>query len=452
MQIIILGAGLVGTSLAENLLRQKHSITIIEKDPDRCAEVGEKLDALMIDGTGTSPVDLERAGIDSADMLIAATPVDEVNIIACMIARQYNVEHRIARIRNQAFIRGSERINPADFGITRIIYPEDHTIESVLHYIETPGAVDAQDFERGSVFMRSYRITEDMPIAGKSLLDLRSESGDEFLLVVVIIREGEVIIPRGDSFILPGDKPLFVFHRNSLKYFLTLVDAEYPATRKAVIYGNTLTSVNIAKMVREHLDIVVFIDPDLEHGNFAATELDGIDVLHGKGDDTDVLQEANVRFADYFIAASSEGDENILAALLAKSEGAKEAIAIIDDAQHTQLFQSIGIDHVVNPRQLTAAGILNAIHPGFVHSSVHIQKTDIDVLRFRVTEDCPIAGESLQDGWHKAKGKSVVGAVFRNEEIIVPKGSTILTPGDLVIVFTLSSGIKMLNKLFGVSG
>ena len=445
MNIIVIGAGLVGPSLAEQLQSQGHNITVIEANGARSEQVGEKLDVRVVHGSGSNPRDLEDAGLAEADMLIAATPVDEVNLIACMIAQQYEVTHRIARIRNADFAR----LQPEAFGITKVIFPEENTLDAVLNIIETPGAIDAQDFARRTVLLRSYRITSEMPLANRNLAELRGDPRGGRLLVVAIIRDGGVLIPRGDTVILPGDKPLFVFPREALSDFLTLVGIDASAKRKAVVYGNTLTAVNIALALKHETDTIVFIDPDLEHGTTAAARLHGIDVLHGRGDDADVLREANVRYADFFIAASEYNDENVLSCLLAKSEGAREVIAIVNDDQHSDLFLSIGIDHIVNPRQLTAGGILGAILPGFVSSALHIQKSDIDVLRMPVAAHAPVAHRPLKDSWRRALGTSIVGAVLRSGEMLVPTGNTVLVPGDIVIVFTRASGIRRVRKLFG---
>ncbi|MDT8324300.1 MAG: Trk system potassium transporter TrkA [Bacteroidota bacterium] len=449
MKIIIIGAGLVGSSLAEALLRQGHDIAVIEKDAVRGEQIADKLDVLVVTGSGSNPQDLEHAGLVNADMVIAATPVDEVNLIACLIARQYEVTHRIARIRNADFIAGSEKLKPEQFGITQVIYPEENTLNAVLNYIETPYAIDAQDFSNRTVLLRSYRITEDMPIANRNLIDLRNDPKGHMLLVVAIIRDDQVIIPRGDTVIMAGDKPLFILPRESRDNLLTLVGVETGSRKKAIVFGNTLTSINIARALQMELDTVTYIDPDLEHGNIAAAKLQGIDVLHGNGDDVDVLKEANVRFADFFIAASEENDENVLACLLAKSEGAREVIAIVNDDQHTDLFLSIGLNHIINPRQLTANGILNAVLPGYVSSSLHIQKSDIDVLRLRVEAHSPVAGKPLKDSWRKAVGVSIVGAILREQAMMIPTGETLLEEGDLVIVFTRSAGIRRVRKLFG---
>lgn len=445
MNIIVVGAGLVGTSLAEQLQSQGHNITVIESNPSRASSVEEKLDVRIVHGSGSNPHDLEEAGLDVADMLIAATPVDEVNLIACMIARQYEVPHRIARIRNADFAR----LQPELFGITQVIFPEDNTLAAVLNIIETPHAIDAQDFARRSVLLRSYLITERMPLANRPLAELRSDPSGQRLLVVAIIRDGSVLIPRGDSVILPGDKPLFVFPRDALESFLTLVGVDPSAKRKAIVFGNTLTAINIALALKNELDSVVFVDPSIEHGNIAAAKLHGIDVLHGSGDDVDVLREANVRYADFFIAASEFNDENVLSCLLAKSEGAREVIAVVNDDQHSELFLSIGIDHIINPRQLTASGILNSILPGYVSTDLHIQKSDIDVLRLSVTDSAAVAHRALKDSWKRVLGVSIVGAVLRAGEMIIPTGSTVLLPGDTVIVFTRAAGIRKVRKLFG---
>jgi trk system potassium uptake protein TrkA len=449
MKIIIIGAGLVGSSLAEALLRQGHDIVVIEQNAARGEQIADKLDVLLVCGSGSNPQDLEHAGLVDADMIIAATPVDEVNLIACTIARQYDVTHRIARIRNMDFITGSELLKAEHFGITQVIYPEENTLHAVLHYIATPFAIDAQDFANRSVLLRSYRITSDMPVANRSLIDLRNDPKGNMLLVVAIIREDQVIIPRGDTVIEAGDKPLFIFPSEARADVLSLVGVDAGSKRKAIVFGSTLTSINIAKALQKEVDTVTFIDPDYEHGNIAAARLHGIDVLHGNGDDIDVLKEANVRFADFFIAASEGNDENVLSCLLAKSEGAREVIAIVNDDQHTDLFLSIGIDHIINPRQLTANGILNAVLPGYVSSSLHIQKSDIDVLRLRVYPHSAIVGKPLKESWRRAVGVSIVGAVLRNHVMMIPTGDTVLEENDLVIVFTRSAGIKRVRKLFG---
>ena len=447
MNIIIVGAGLVGTSLAEHLLRHGHAVAIIDSDQQRSEDVSEKLDAMVLHGSGSNPVDLERAGLETADMLIAATPVDDTNLLSCMIAQQYDVKHRIARIRNTDFMGGT-RLKPEQFGITQVIYPEANTLDAVLNFIETPFAIDAQDFHGRSVLLRTFQVKEGMPIVNRTLSFLREEAADKMLLVVAIIRGDEVLIPRGDTVILPGDEPVLIFPRGSREYVLALFGQSDTGKMKAVVFGNTLTAVNIARTLGQQLDSVVFIDPDSEHGNLAAAKLHGIDVLLGDGDDADVLREANVRFADFFIAASESTTMNVLSCLLARSEGAREVIAIVNDDQHIDLFLSIGLNHIVNPRQLTAHGILNAVIPGFISPAMHIQKTDIDVMRFAVRPGAQIEGKSLKDGWKKAIGVAVVGAIIRDGAMIIPTGDSIMTENDLVIVFCRAAGINRVKKLF----
>lgn len=449
MNIIVIGAGLVGTSLAEHLQTQGHDITLIEAEGGRSESIGEKFDVRVVHGSGSNPQDLEAAGLEDADMVIAATPVDEVNLIACMIARQYDVPHRIARIRNAEFIAGSTRLQPEQFGITKVIYPEENTLGAILNFIETPHAIDAQDFADRSVLLRSFLITERMPVAHLNLMDLRNDPRGDKVLVVAIIRGANVIIPRGEAVIRPGDRPLFIFPREALKDFLALVGVETSSKRRAIVFGNTLTAVNIARALKEELESVIFIDPDLAHGQLAAARLHGIDVLHGNGDDVDVLKEANIRFTDFFIGASEHNDENVLSCLLAKSEGAKEVLAIVSDDQHSELFLSIGIDHIINPRQLTASGILNAILPGYVSTALHIEKSDIDVLRLRVADDAAVAHKAIKHSWKRVLGVSIVGAVLRDGRMHVPTGETVLFPGDIVIVFSRASGINKVRRLFG---
>lgn|GEM_PF-19389 len=448
MNSIIVGAGLVGTSLAETLRQQGHDITVIDINISRCTYLSEKLDALIINGSGSDAKTLALAGIASADMIIAATPIDEVNLIACMIAKQYGVEHRISRIRSPMFGQRENALLPEHFGLTQVIYPETSTLNAILNIVETPGAVDAQDFQNRDVLLRSYVLSADMPITGRALAMLRADPAAAMLLVVAILREHEVIIPHGDTVLLPGDRPLFIFPRSALDDVLGLMGIDAHARRKAVVFGDTILAMNVARELEQTLASVILIDPDASHAAIAASQLTKGDVLHGSGDDADVLLEANIRFADFFIAATEQSDRNIFSCLLAKSEGAREVIAVVDDDKHLELFQSIGIDHVVNPKQLTAAGILNAIIPGSILSALHISKSDIEVLRLNVAKRSPVTGKALKQSWRKASGMSIVGAVLRGSDMLLPSGETVLQHGDIVLVFTRQAGIKRVRKLF----
>jgi trk system potassium uptake protein len=448
MNVVIIGAGLVGTSLGETLRANGHDIAIIERNAPRCALIADTMDVLAIHGSGSNPKDLERAGIANADMVIAATPVDEVNLVCCSIAKQYNVEHRIARIRTDIFSGG--HVRPDHFGITQVIYPEQSTQDAVLNIVETPGAIDVQDFQQHAVLMRSFLLKEGMPIVDRDLRELNADPAGRLLLVVAIIRGDEVIIPRGESILRPGDKLLCIFPNSARRDVLGLMGIDSNAKRRVIVFGDTLTAINIASALESEVERVTFIDPDAKHADVAAAHLRSSDVLHGDANDIDVLIEANVRYTDFFIAATEQNDRNILSCLLAKSEGAKEVVAVLTDEKHLDLFQSIGINHVVNPRQLTAAGILNAVLPGFVGTSLHIQKSDIDVLRLPVRDRTAIAHRPLKDSWKRVVGTSIVGAILRDGEMLVPRGDTVLLPGDLVLVFARSAGVRRLRKMFGL--
>jgi trk system potassium uptake protein len=448
MNVVIIGAGLVGSSLGETLRTHGHDIAIVERDPPRCALVSDSMDVLAILGSGSNPRDLERAGIAQADMLIAATPDDEVNLISCGIARFHGVTHRIARVRSDMFAPGGPQ--PEDFGITQVIHPERSTLEAVLDIVETPGAIDMQDFQQRSVLLRSFLLKEGMPMIDRTLIDLRSDDAGRMLLVVAILRGGEVIIPRGATMLRAGDKPLCIFPRSSLRNVMSLVGVDSTARRRAIVFGDTLTAINIAVELEQQLGRVILIDPDARHADAAAARLRRSDVLLGDANDLDLLLEANIRYADFFIAATGQNDRNVFSCLLAKSEGAREVVAVVTDEAHRDLFHSIGIDHVINPRQRTAAGILNAVMPGLMAASLHIQKSDIDVLRLPVQENAPVAGTALKDSWKTAHGDAIVGAILRDGEMFVPRGDTVLHSGDTVLVFTRSAGLRSIRKIFGL--
>lgn len=448
MRIIIVGGGVVGFSLAEYLRYEHHDIVLIERERAVYEQIIDKTDIQLILGNGSSPRLLEAGGIRDADMVIAVTPNDELNILVCGIARQYNVETRIARIRSSEFRDGDASIDLGDMGVTRIIDPESVVVDSIVQFIETPGATDAVNFQGGNVLMRGYRVTADMPLVGKSLVDIRRESEDHPMLFIAALRGGEAIIPDGDYVIQKGDDIFGIFHRSSLDAYLKLFNHSGRESKNVIIAGDSLTSLLLAEAVRNVAEKVVLIDRDAEHAEHAANILNNVEIIHGEATDSGILNEVYVRNADFFIAASNESEYNVLSTLLAKAEGAREAMAIITDIKHDRLYASIGIDHIIHPRLAIAREILESINRGQIGRIVRIRNLDIEAIRITAEENSPITGKPLQHIRSKIQKGSIIGTILRGDEMIIPGGNTIIEPGDQMIVITYTRNVARVRKLF----
>ncbi len=448
MRIILIGGGVVGSSLAEQLLRDGHTLSLVEQDAKLCQLIGEKLDLQIINGSGSSPDILHLAGIQDANMVLAVTPNNEVNLITCAIAAQFDVPRRIARLRGNEFSETGGLIDLARLGVTSVIHPEEALVDQIIQYIETPGAIESANFEQGRILMRGYQITEEMELTGKTPREIREAITPNVVLFAALVRRGEGMIPDGDTRFEAGDIVYTLFPRESMPRFLSLVGQEHKQNRKIIITGDSFSTLELIRQLDKTEHHVTLVDPSIEHAEKVAEVLDSVEVLHGDCTDADLLRELNVDTASFFVSASDEPDYNMLSALLAKAEGAKEVIAIAPESRHEKLFRSIGIDHVVNPRSITAREILENISRGHIGAVVKLSNVDIEAIRFTVEEDCDVAGMSVKKMARKLKKGSIIGVIVRSETMILPDGETVLETGDHVIMITRHKNLPTIGKLF----
>lgn len=448
MRIIIVGGGVVGSSLAEFLLHDGHSLALIETDPQLCEQLSGKHDLQIISGSGSSPRHLREAGVEDADLVVAVTPNDELNMVVCSIAAQYGVPQRIARLRDREFRKDNPSFDIEKIGITDVIHPEKVMVDHVLQYVTTPHAVEAANFENGRVLLRGYRIRDNMALAGKTPSEIRDEIDPDIVLFPAIIRDGKGMIPDGNTRINAGDILYTLFPRESLDRFLSLVGQEKKKTRKIIVTGASYALMEMSRALHNSEHKVVVVDPDLEQAQKVAGMFDGIEVIHGDCTDNDLLREINVESASFFISVANEADYNMLSALLAKAEGAHEVIATSGEARHDRLFKSIGIDHVINPRLTAAREILEVISRGHIGAVVKLANVDIEAVRFTVEPDSEIEGMQIKRLGKKLKRGTIVGVIVREDSLIIPDGETTVMEGDHLIVITPHANLKKVSTLF----
>jgi trk/ktr system potassium uptake protein len=449
VRLIIAGAGMVGSSLAEQLLFEGHDISIVEKDPEICRKIEEKFDLLVVNGSGSNPRVLKQAGIDKADIILAVTPEDEINIMGCIIARQFNVQERIARIRSDDFLHAPKSFDLKQLGVNRIIDPEETVVDAMIQFLQTPGAIEATSLENGKILLREYKITKTMPLVNKTLLEIRRMTEHHRILVMTIVRDDKAIIPTGDVVVEENDEVLALFPSESLSAFQTLLGLPQQNIRKVIISGSTLTSCKLAKQLKKRVDQVTLVSPDYNHGKWAADNLDNVEVLHGDCSEVDLLHEIHAEKAEFFIGASKNTDHNILASLLAKSQGTKEIIAISDQPRRSnRMFKSIGIDHIVNPRLTTASSIMDLIHRGRILNEIRIRDMDLEAIRIIAGTNSRITGKPLKTAWKPLANKAIVGAIIRNEQLLIPEGDSVLLPNDQAMVITREKTLGLLKRLF----
>jgi trk system potassium uptake protein TrkA len=442
VQIVIVGAGQVGFDLAVHLQRSKHDVALVEADRQRCEAIGEKLDILVVQGSGSSPHTLEAAGIQQAQMVVAVTSVDEVNIMVCGLAQQYGVERRIARVRRRELTRRRAAVSLKSLGVSHVIDSEGIIVGIIDQIARIPDAVEVFAYHDGEVIIVRHVMTAQMPIIGHTLAEALQKAEPHRLLAVALRRRGEVRIPTGDDVFKPGDDYTSVMPKGSLPKYLSFLGLERRSVKKAIVGGSGPTAVLLCERFKEWIEDVTLVDPDREHGQQAAEQLDGVEVIHGDPTERDILGEVNVSGADLYVGAGKRTTPNVMSALLARSEGTAKVVALSNEPHNNRLFRKIGVHHVVSPRRAMAWEIMDLIHRGRISMELQLRDLDIESLAIRAEQHSKITRGALHKVWEPLKGKAIVGAVIHDGAPEIPSGATQVEEGDEVIVVTHPGSVR----------
>lgn len=449
MNIVIVGAGDVGYNLAEHLSRQGHHTAIIERSAAICNEINSKLDVLTINANGSHPQTLEQAGIKNADMIIAVTPYDDANLVACNFAMQYGVPQRIARIRALKFSDDMESpIRFSAIGVTHVVEPELEIVEDILKYIELPGVSEAENIHNGNVFLRGYHITEGMPIAHKTLIEINDAMQSSRILIVLIIRNGKAILPRGTERVIPGDEIIAIMQKNSLPVFRDLINQPAEKLKKIVISGDSIEAIELARKMSLLSERVILVDPNEEHAQHAASILPDVEVLYGDCTRVEMLQEVRVRRLPFFIAVGNDTEDNIMSCLLAKAEGAERVIAVSNNRRHNELFRSLGIDQVINPNNITTQTIIRKVIRLPIASLLLLNSVNVQVTKFMIGPKSAVINLPIKQLGKRLKRTIIIGSILRGNKMIIPDGETVFHEDDEILALSHPNDTKEVGKVF----
>ncbi|MFN3467587.1 MAG: Trk system potassium transporter TrkA [Candidatus Brocadiales bacterium] len=447
MRILIVGAGAVGFNLARQLSSEGHDISLIEKDPHIARRISEKLDVLLVTGSGSTPSVLEAARIKDAEIVLAVTDSDEVNMTACLLAHWYGVDRKIARLRNEEYTREGSFVRDKQFFIDHIINPDSITVDSVLKVIETPGANYVADFAEANILFRGFHVPPDAPIVGRKLQELKEFSSTDSFLIVAIQRKDETFIPTGQTQIEPEDTIFVLVARAGLPFFLPVVNRRAMETQRVIIYGATRVGTQLAQVLEKRVKMVVLVEPDEDKTQLAASKLTEATILHGQATETEILKEVTTEAVDFFVGAADDEEANILSCLLAKKQYARKTIVITKDPDYVPIFGSIGMDVVINPRLFTVSSILQHIIRGPILSMVKLfDRSEAEAIEMVVEKESKITDKALRQ-IHFPKG-SILGTIIRNGEMILPHGDFVVSSGDRAIVFTTPNVREKIQSLF----
>ncbi len=452
MKIIILGAGQVGTSVANNLVSEANDITVVDQNPELLRELADRLDLRTVQGSAGHPEVLVRAGAEDADMILAVTNSDETNMVACQVA--YTLFHtptKIARVRALAYTQHPELFTQDALPIDVLISPEQLVTEYVMRLIEYPGALQVLDFASGRVRLVGVRAREGGPLVGHGLRTLFIHKPDVDARVAAIYREGQAIHPEGDTVIEVDDEVFFVAAANNIRAVMSeLRDVERPNRRLMFAGGGNIGKRLALELQRQYQ--VKLIERDKVRAQKISEQLEKTIVLQGNAADEELLLEENIENTDVFCAVTNDDEANILSAMLAKQLGARKVMALINRAAYVDLVESGSIDIAISPQQATIGSLLTHIRRGDVvrvHSLRRGAAEAMEAVAHGDRSSSRVVGRFIDD--IKLPKGVTIGAIVRGEAVLIAHHDTVVESGDHVILFLVNKRlIPEVEKLFSV--
>jgi len=454
MRVIICGAGQVGYGIAERLAAEKNDVSIIDTAPALIHAVRDTLDVRGFVGHGSHPEVLEAAGAKEADMIIAVTLHDEVNIVACEVAHAlFGVPVKIARIRSQSYLQPhfADLFSRDHVPIDVIISPEIEAGEMVLRRIALPGADDVVRFADGKIIMVAIECLEDCPVVNTPLSQLSSLFPDLPSTLVGVNRNGKLFIPRSADQLLEGDRAYVVTTKEQVKRTLSLFGHEEKEASRIVIAGGGNIGLYVAKTIelRRGRVRVKLIEASRERAEKIADELHDTVVLSGSALDERLLLEAEVHDADLMVALTNSDQVNILSSVMAKRLGCKANLALINNPAYIDLSRSVGIDAQVNPGTVTISRVLQHVRRGRIRAVHTVDKGAAEIIEAEALETSPLVGSPLAD-LDLPEGMRI-GAIYRDGVVLKPNGALRIKAKDRVVIFSLANAVKDVEQLFRVS-
>ncbi len=454
MRVIICGAGQVGYGIAERLAAEQNDVSVIDTSPDLIRNVRDTLDVRGFVGHGSHPEVLQKAGAEQADMIIAVTLHDEVNMVACQVAHSlFNVPTKIARIRAQSYLQQHymDLFSREHMPIDVIISPELEVGEMVLRRIALPGATDIVQFADAQVAMLAIECADECPVINTPLSQLSELFPDLPATVVGVSRANKLFIPRSGDQLQTGDLAFVITTKAQVRRTLALFGHEEPEATRIVIAGGGNIGLYVARTIeaRQSKTRIKIIESSRERAVDIADDLRRTVVLHGSALDQKLLAEADIQDADLMVALTNDDQVNILASVMAKRLGCKANLALINNPTYHDFARLLGIDAHVNPRSVTISRVLQHVRRGRIRAVHSVHRGQAEVIEAEALETSPLVGPALRD--LELPDGLRIGAIYRDGQVLKPNGSMKIKPKDRVVLFVMAKAVKQVEQMFRVS-
>ena len=454
MKVIICGAGQVGWQIASHLAGERNKVTIVDSNPELVRRATDTLDVRGIAGFASYPDVLEKAGAKDADMIIAATQSDEINMVTCQVAHSvFGVPRKIARLRAQSYLDAiySDLYRRDHLPIDVVISPEREVAEAALQRLAAPATFDTESFMKGRVQLLGLALDDDCPVLNTPLRQLNELFSTLRAIVVGVRRQGRLFAPEPEDQLFVGDQIYVFSHSEDMNRTLDIFGKTTHKQERIVIIGGGHVGLGVARALEtrtEKLRVKV-IEKNRAIAENAADHLQRTIVLNGDGLDMDILLEAGIDRADAILAVTDDDKTNLLVAVRAKAAGCQMAIALVNDPSLVSLMGPLNIDAYINPRATTVSSILRHIRHGRVRAIYSIGDTEAEVIEAQVLSTSPLAGQIIRD--ISFPEGVLVGAVLKGDKVLKPHGDLRMEDGDVILLFALTKDVAEVERLLQVS-
>ena len=454
MKVIICGAGQVGWQIARQLAGEANDVAVVDSNPALVRRATDTLEVQGVIGFASHPDVLEAAGAHDADMVIAATFSDEVNMVTCQVAHSlFDVTRKIARLRNQSYLeaRYSDLFRTEHVPIDVIINPEREVSMAAIRRIGAPSTFDVQDFLDGRVRLAGIVLAEDCPVLNTALRQLTELFSTLRAIVVGVRRAGRLFAPEPEDQLFVGDQVYVIADTEDLPRTLEIFGKPLARQERVVLIGAGNVGLTVARTLEQRPERIRMrvIERNRARAELAADALERTIVLNGDGMDSEILAEAGVDRADAVLAVTDDDKINLLASVRAKSMGCKMAIALVNDPSLAPLLEHLGIDAYINPRATTVSSILRHVRHGRVRSIYAVGDGEAEVIEAQVLSTSSLAGRTI--GSADFPEGVLIGAVMKGEQLVRPRGSTLLEAGDILVIFALKKDVPEVERLLQVA-